>query len=62
MKKQIIVEIAEDGSVQIETVGYRGASCEKATEAIEKALGVTGPRKRKPEFLQADTAREGQRS
>lgn len=35
----IHVEIDKDGSVVIETKGYSGAECEKATAELEKQLG-----------------------
>lgn len=51
--KTITVEVKEDGSIKIEAAGFTGNACTKATEAIEKALGVaSGPRKHKPEFYQ----------
>lgn len=51
--KTITVEVKEDGSVKIEAAGFTGSACEKATEAIEKALGTpSGPRTKKPEYYQ----------
>ncbi len=52
--KQITVEIKEDGSVRIEATGFTGSACEKATSEIEKALGVTGKRTKKPEYFQGN--------
>lgn len=52
MQKEIIVDITPDGKVKIEAVGYSGNACEKATAAIEAALGVVKSRKRKPEYQQ----------
>ena len=50
--KQIIIEVSADGSLKIETKGFKGAECEKATKAMEEALGVASDRKKKPEFFQ----------
>jgi hypothetical protein len=48
--KQIIVEIDVDGLVKIEAVGFKGGSCEKATKALEEAMGVVGKRTKKPDY------------
>ncbi len=48
--KSIVIEIAATGEVKIEAVGFKGKACEKATEAMEKALGVKKDVKRKPEY------------
>lgn len=50
-KKEIIVDVAEDGSIKIDSVGFVGAECEKATEFLERALGTIAENKRKPEYL-----------
>jgi len=52
--KHIIVEVDELGQVTIEAVGFKGNACEKATAALEKALGVPVSRKKKPEYHQED--------
>ncbi|MFW5734518.1 MAG: DUF2997 domain-containing protein [Oceanidesulfovibrio sp.] len=38
-KKMIIVTIAEDGSVQIETSGYTGKACLEESQFIKDLLG-----------------------
>ena len=49
-KQRIEIECREDGTVKIEALGFEGASCEKATAAIEKALeGKETGRAKKPE-------------
>ncbi len=53
-QKEIIVEIATDGSVTIEGQGFTGASCDKATKFLEVALGTVNSRKRKPEYTQRE--------
>jgi hypothetical protein len=50
--KTIIVEISTTGEVKIDAVGFTGNACEKATAAIEAALGKTVSRQRKPEATQ----------
>lgn len=37
----IEVTIAPDGKITIEGKGFKAAACEKATAALEKALGKT---------------------
>lgn len=37
--KRVIVTFAEDGTATVETTGFKGAECLKATEALERALG-----------------------
>jgi len=55
-KERIEIECNEDGTIKIEAIGFTGNACEKATAAIEKALGgkETG-RARKPEFYKKET-------
>jgi hypothetical protein len=50
MQKQIIVTVNQSGEIEIEAVGFKGNACEKATKALEDALGVAGKRKKKPEY------------
>lgn len=52
-QKRIIVDIAPDGSVKIEADGYKDSTCLKATEDLEKALGVVTNRTKKAEALRA---------
>ena len=56
MRKSIEVTIKPDGKVEIEAIGFKGGSCEKATQAIEQALGTIATRKKKPEFYQQNIA------
>jgi hypothetical protein len=53
--KTIIVEINPLGEVKIDAVGFKGEACAKATEAIEKALGVKTGSTKKPDYYQAAT-------
>jgi hypothetical protein len=47
---QINVDIAADGSLRIDAVGFAGTDCEKATRFLEDALGRVRQRGRKPEY------------
>ncbi len=51
--RSVEVTIKPDGSIEIEAVGFKGGACEKATEAVEKALGVVASRRLKPEHALA---------
>lgn len=51
--KQIVIDVLPDGTVNIEAAGFKGGACEKATKAIEEALGGgVKQRKKKPEYWQ----------
>ena len=56
MRKSIEVTIKTDGKVEIEAIGFKGGACEKATQAIEAALGTVSTRKKKPEYYQQNTS------
>ncbi len=58
--KSIQVEIAHDGAVKIDAVGYSGADCDEATRFLEDALGVVAQKDRKPEYHQRGTRRHSQ--
>lgn len=51
--KQLIIDVEADGTVKIDAVGFRGQACQKATEAMEKALGTPGKRTPKAEWYQS---------
>jgi hypothetical protein len=52
VKKELIIEIAPDGSLRIKTEGFKGAECEEELKPIEKALGQVTERTRTSEFYQ----------
>lgn len=54
--KQIIVTIGADGAPVVETKGFKGAECLKATAALEAALGGSVAVEKTPEFYQAPVA------
>ena len=59
--KQINVDIAPDGGVEIDAVGFSGPDCEQATRFLEEALGRVTQRDRKPEYHQRNARRQSQR-
>ena len=50
MNKTIEILVKNDGTLAIDAVGFKGAACDKATEFLEKALGKTAVKRRKPEY------------
>lgn len=52
MSKSIEVVVSPEGEITISAVGFKGQGCTKATEALEKAMGVAGKRKKSPEYYQ----------
>ena len=61
-QKEIIVDIAPDGSVKIEGNNFVGAECTKATAFLEKALGVAGASTKKREYLEKQTQQTTQKA
>ena len=57
----INVEIAPDGGVKVDAVGFSGADCEQATAFLEQALGTVSEKRRKPEYHQRGHRRQSQR-
>lgn len=53
---EIVVTIAPDGAVKLETHGLKGQACLAETEALEKALGTVKSRSRTAEWYQAQAA------
>lgn len=50
MAKTIEVIVQPTGEVKIDALGFKGADCEKATAFLEKALGQTMSKQKKPEY------------
>ncbi len=55
MTQIIEVIVATDGKVTVQTKGFAGSSCKAASEALEKALGVTQSEKLTAEFYAPQT-------
>lgn len=53
--KKIDVLISPKGEVTITTSGYKGASCLKATEGLERALGAKATDQPTAEMKQTET-------
>lgn len=53
--KSVNIDIDTAGNVVIDSVGFAGGACEKATEAIELAIGggEVKSKKKKPDFYKA---------
>ncbi len=55
--QQVIVTVSPAGTVQIDAKGFKGNSCEKATEQLHVVLGGAAvDKKRKPDFFATNTA------
>jgi hypothetical protein len=52
MKRTIEITVSPIGEVSIDALGFKGSGCEKATQFLEEALGVTAKKVKKPEFQQ----------
>ena len=62
MPKEIIIEIGENGELELRAEGFKGGSCEKATAFIEEALGMTeGKRKKLPAFFLTEVTKTKQK-
>jgi hypothetical protein len=54
--KEIVIDVANDGAIQIETRGFKGKSCIHESEFLEKVLGKQISRSLTPAYWQeADT-------
>jgi hypothetical protein len=47
--KTIEVIVNTDGTLKIDAIGFSGPDCQKATSFLEKALGKTTGKQKKPE-------------
>ena len=57
--KSVEVIVSAEGVVTVEAVGFSGQACEKATAAIEKALGMTKTKTKKKEWSQQNVQHVG---
>jgi fructose-specific phosphotransferase system component IIB len=58
MSKTITIDVAPDGGVKIETKGFSGAECQRATAEIERALGPVKVDMKTAEFHQAQRTKQ----
>lgn len=56
LKKELIIEIAADGTLRIKTEGFKGSECEDELKPIEKALGRVTERVKTSEYYQQSNA------
>ena len=50
MGKEIIIDIDDEGTVEVKTHGFKGKACIKASEFIEQALGSVLSTKKTGEY------------
>ena len=50
MNRTIDIIVSPKGDITINAIGFQGADCEKATRALEEALGAVSNRVKKPEY------------
>jgi hypothetical protein len=50
MKPIIEVVVSPTGDISINAIGFKGADCERATKALEEALGTVARQVKKPEY------------
>lgn len=62
MPKEIIIEIGDDGNIELRAEGYKGKGCEEATKFIEEALGMDGgKRTKKTEYYATEIVKQKQK-
>jgi hypothetical protein len=59
MKYELHIEISPDGTLKIETHGFKGSECEEALKPIEKALGKVTRRTRTSEYYEKPVSNNG---
>ncbi len=60
MNRTIEIIIGTTGDIRIDSIGFKGPDCEKATKFLEEALGVVGQKVKKPEYHQRTTGQNVQ--
>ena len=60
--KSIEILVSPAGELRIDAVGFSGGDCDQATAFLEKALGKTGVKQRKPEFYRKACRKQTQRA
>ena len=61
MKRTIEIIVSPKGDISIDAIGFKGPDCERATRALEEALGVVQQRVNKPEYLAKATSTNQQK-
>ena len=52
--KEIIIDVSDDGEVQIETKGFKGKSCLMESEFLKDVLGKETSRQLTPAYYQEE--------
>lgn len=60
MIKTIEITVAPDGSTTVETKGFQGSDCQKASRFMEDVLGCRLSERRKPDFYTTHTQETAQ--
>lgn len=56
-RKEVVIDIDENGDCSIEGKGFVGPECEKSMKEIEQALGNVSSSQNKPEYNQRAAVR-----
>ncbi len=56
MKYQIIIEIAEDGTVKLESKGMKGPTCDQELGPVVEKLGEVSEKKHTAEYYEKNNA------
>jgi len=63
MAKEIIIEIGENGEIELRAEGYKGKQCKADSKDIEEALGISdGKRKTLPEYHLTEVVKQKQKA
>ena len=63
MAKEIIIEIGENGEIELRAEGYKGKQCKVDSKDIEEALGLDGgKRKTLPEYHLTEVVKQKQKA
>lgn len=58
MKKQIIIDITDEGEVKIETRGYQGKGCLEESQFLKDLLGKETARQLTPAYYQRQNQKQ----
>ncbi|MCA9124755.1 MAG: DUF2997 domain-containing protein [Planctomycetaceae bacterium] len=58
--KTIVITVSPQGETHLETKGFAGAECRRASQFLETALGAASQEQLTAEFHQATSATEAQ--
>jgi len=57
--QKLVIILDKTGGVKVEAFGFKGSSCEKATEFLDKMLGSKGKREFKSSYYEDDVIVDG---